>query len=542
MLSWFENQEGTWQIENTDGKPPVIKPYVKGLRAPKEIFIAAYLVRNGIGVEKLPKNLARYYAKGVGSDGFPIAGVSSDIPDPPDYFIPNPYYQAETAEVIKDAQTIAALLSFFKKGERSAADTLSVSITRIPDGIDWCELAQVNHDKDPLFAKTRINMSRRITGSHPHPNPNFLYAGSVNMARILAASGSDSKELNKCSPEKEFERFKSYAESILSGRKNVAGRNAAFMSALALPEEGRRLLLKIYAAKELDADIRARAVINIYLSYSPENFDWFKTEFENMNAKYRGAHKPIPSPDGTVLAYATFALGEAPPQRTKEAFGILYRAFEGEKHPTRRWSLMGSIAKLGYGMIALEYCDKMDKDFEIDNLKKYFSENDFWYYNKENTDSFKDYVIKNIITLFPDRPPSPEEIDKLKSWIGREANPEIRADLIAILANSGKADEAIKDAENAILPLLLGDLKDKAMAEELVLSLGKIDHPKIKDMLLRVFDKHPELAPEIGDVFIRRGFQSDKLIKELKNRLDNTKGDSWQRTYAALLLILMGEM
>ncbi|MFH1618174.1 MAG: hypothetical protein ABIB65_06360, partial [Candidatus Margulisiibacteriota bacterium] len=101
IRSWFFDGRRYWEIENTSGCPPRMRAFRKGLRVPKQIIIAAWLVRNGVGVDELPVELARYYKLGVDGSGFPVAGAKTDLPEPPEGFQPNPFYRKTEKEIKK---------------------------------------------------------------------------------------------------------------------------------------------------------------------------------------------------------------------------------------------------------------------------------------------------------------------------------------------------------------------------------------------------------------------------------------------------------
>jgi hypothetical protein len=159
-------------------------------------------------------------------------------------------------------------------------------------------------------------------------------------------------------------------------------------------------------------------------------------------------------------------------------------------------------------------------------------------------------VVGEIRILYPVEAPTPTDLQKLKSMIEKEEDKITKAKLISVLAVIGEKDTAIRLVERDIFPLLLEpELSNRREAEQLILSLGEISSPKIKEILLSVYRKHPDLVLEIGDVFVRKNFYSEEIIEKLKKLL-NDAGDetpenpgepAWRRTYAALLLILMNE-
>ncbi|MFH1347863.1 MAG: hypothetical protein ABIH22_04150 [Candidatus Margulisiibacteriota bacterium] len=503
MLSWYKDKDNLWQIENTDGGKPRRVPFKKGLRVPKEIFIAAYLIRNGIKVSQLPKKLTRFYKRGVGKDGFPIAGESTDLPKPPDHFMPNPYYVPEIEDIIKEAKIIAAMLSLFGKHEEPEPGAMTLSILKIPDGVDWCEVAQKSLGGYKLLSAS--GRSDRLSGiNRGKPQGFLLYATAITLAQFHLKVKN--KKFESCTPEYEYEKFKNYVGELLTKHKNdiPIDNLSRFMSNT---DRAKKLLRKLYETKSLDSEIRYRAFAWLSVISSPDDLGLFKEGLLGDN-------------DQVIKVFSTLALRKMNKEMVKEVADIFFAAFQKEKDPYVKLAIMAGLAMLGYGMESLEY---MDGNLTSANEKR--------------------TLTNRIHKLHLAETPSENDFQYLKSLIEKEKDPITKANLIAILAANGKREEALDYAEKMISPLLLGkELQDRKEAEELVLSLGKISSPKIKEMLLSVFDIRPELVLEIGDVFARQNFHSEKIIEQLKKLMDNEDENSWRRTCAALLLILMNEL
>jgi hypothetical protein len=548
LRSWFlENKQTLWEIENTDGNPTRRTPYTKGLRVPKEMFIAAYLIGNGVEINQLPQNLARFYrrsvksaASGNGCNGclwFPPAGVVSGL-TVPDGFVPNPYFgivnpnpvarnledfydkMIETSKIIRRARTIATMISLYREPKKMTPDTISLSFIKIPDGIDWCEIAR-NENGDLVLGIPDVpqpdGLNEQITGDVGNIKEyfyNLLYAPTVIIASLLFEKGHE--EFESCTQKNEYEKFKASAQRILNGEINRELFDN-LTRAMSAPGQARELLVKIYRANNLDLEVRKVAFVMLEYIHSPEDFEFFRKEL-------LGATEPF------IKVLSIMALREMQGETAKKAAELFFSELQKEKDPYLKYSFVVGLAKLGYGMEALKY---MDANLTLAIEKR--------------------TLTNRVLQLYPEREPTQEDLQYLKSLIEKEDDAITKANLIAILADAGEEVEALNYANNMILPLLLNqELQDRTESEQLVLSLGEIFHPQTREMLLSVFKIHPELVLEIGDIFARQEFQSEIVIEELKRVLNNTSDHlkvsddpelaSWRRTYAALLLILMGEL
>jgi hypothetical protein len=547
LRSWFlENKQTLWEIENTDGNPTRRTPYTKGLRVPKEMFIAAYLIKNGVALNQLPQNLARFYRRGAksaasgnGDSGFPPTGVVSGL-TVPEGFVPNPYFgiikpnpvarnlkdfydkMIETSKIIRKARMIATMISLYREPQKIMPDMISLSFIKIPDGIDWCEIARNENGElriGTLGVPQPDGLNEQITGDVANIETyfyNLLYAPTVTVASLLFEKGHE--EFESCTQKNEYDKFKATAQKILNG-EIVADQELFdnFTRAMSAPGHTRELLIKIYRANNLDLDVRQAAFALLMHIHSPEDFEFFRKEL-------------LGASDIFIKVYSILALREMRGEMAKKAAELFFSELQKENTPYLKYSFMVGLAKLGYGMEALKY---LDANLTLANEKR--------------------TLTNRVLQLYPDREPTQEDLQYLKGLIEKEGDAITRANLIAILASAGEETEAISHAVNMVLPLLLNqELPDKTEAEQLVLSLGKIFHPQIREMLLSVFMIHPELVLEIGDIFARQEFRSEIVIEELKRVLNNTSDylkvsddpelASWRRTYAALLLILMGEL
>lgn len=221
LLSWFEDDKGVWEIENTDGSFPRLTPFRMGLRAPKDIFKAAYLARNGVSVSQLPGELAGLYSRGVRPDGFPVAGAKTDLPEPPEGKILNPYYKMpdpvpddddlkkkkykkilRTQNIIKEALVWAMMRNF----HFSDADGTSLSLIRVPEGIDWCRRTK-EWDQRESLGRYEDRFYEEINY--------WRYLYQVRAADLLYAAGKE--KYAECTTETELKKFEQTAKAVLAG-------------------------------------------------------------------------------------------------------------------------------------------------------------------------------------------------------------------------------------------------------------------------------------------------------------------------------------
>jgi len=519
-LSWYKEGQTLTQIENTNGGLPRKSPFTTGLRVPKSIFIAAYLVKNGVKPWKLPPDLARFYHRGADSDGFPIAGISTNKPDPPEDFLPNKYYVGDIEQSLKEAKIISIALSLPGKSA-SVPEGLSLSFMPYPANIDWCEIANDFHYLLTINGPVAQGRNDRF----PKYQTEITYATAVTAAHILRESGVAG--FDTCNPRKEFEEFKSYAENILNGKENKYYGNK-FKKWMADPQKAKNLLFNIYRSDKVSRDRRLQVFV-ILSHFFPEDLEFFKNESLN-------------NPDKAIKSYATFALRQAGNDKREEAIKVLHKMLEKNNDPYIKYAAMVAIAVLDEGMEAIIFFEQMQLSM------------------KE-----KITLTARINRLHPEGLATQEEVIRLNKLIEKENNFTVKANLIAILAINGQVKQALSHIKRTILPLLidknlteLGKNKQSINtnpsieAQEIVLALGRINAPEIIDMLFAIYNAHPELATEIADGLVRQRIYSEKIIKELKaslsedsddrGLLDNNGEQTWRRTHAALLLLLMEEL
>ena len=524
VLSWHKEGKVLMQIENTDGGKPRRSPFTNGFRVPKSIFIAAYLVRNGVKPWQLPPHLSRVYFRGSDHEGFPIAGVSANKPDPPDDFIPNKYFVGDLEKAVKEAAIMMAAISISKKNTTDPGG-LSLSFTPYPPNIDWCAVA--NDFYDPMISgkPSADGKIERLAFLTPRYSNEMNYFAAITAAYILTETGVPGFE--KCIPEKEYKDFEAYANLLLEGKEKKYN-NDKFKKWMANPQKAKDLLIKIYRSDTVGKDLRLH-VFTILAIFFPEDLEFFKNEF-------------LHNPDQAIKGFATFALRQMGKDKRDDAIKVMNEMLAKTNDPYIKYAIMVAFAKLGYGIEAI-------KHFEHTSL------------------SLKEKITLTARThrLHPENSASPEEINKLNQLIESETNYTIKANLIASLAANGQAEMAIKHVKQKFLPLLIDkNLTELANnkpsihnapifdAQEIVLALGKIDSPEIIDLLFTVFGAHPELAPEIADGLMRQRVYSEQIIKALKAGLSEASDDlgildhqgeqTWRRTYAALLVLLMEEL
>ncbi|MFA4967110.1 MAG: hypothetical protein WC624_02700 [Candidatus Margulisiibacteriota bacterium] len=523
MLSWFNDGTHLWQIENTDGGVPRRK-FEAGLRVPKDIFIAAYLVRNGVKVSELPNRLARLYSRGINANGFPVAGESTDLPDPSDDFKPNPHFQPEIKEIIKEARVMATVISFSQEPDTPPFDAMGLNLFKIPEGINWCDVAQ-----DAVNSHSRLwgelpgsflevaqdyyGVST-IWGSYPIL-VQATYSTAVGIAGLMVAKN---KEFEACTPENELKKLDEYV-GILLNKGSYTG-PFEFLRALAIPEKGREAMLKIYRSENIDQKMKLEAYLMLVYAASSKDIGLFKEEL-------------FYSLDETIRTYSSHALSRMGKRNAQAIIDILYPLFQKEKDRSIEFSLARSLGRINYGGPALIILG------EASGYK---------YENEWAEKGWKRLISNDISKIQPSGNPTPDEIEKLKGIIEKEDDPVTKAILISVLFANGKPEEALLYAEKYIFRLLLN--KDTPEANMLVLAIGKIDSPRVRETLLAALNINPQLAVEIGDVFFRQDYRSDEIIAALKKVL-NDAGDETpenpgepvgRRTYAALLLILMNEL
>ncbi|MFH1347862.1 MAG: hypothetical protein ABIH22_04145 [Candidatus Margulisiibacteriota bacterium] len=554
-LSWLRDADKLWQIENTNGGPPRRIPLEKGLRTPKEIFIAAYLVNNGIKVDQLPKKLARLYKRGVGIEGLPVAGISTDLPAPPDYLIPNPYFgvkdpkpiakntkdlypklfflshkqSVETAEIIKGARINAMAISFFQEPEKPMPGTTSISIIKIPAGIDWCDVAEKTIDYPENNYRWGGSLSYEFA-IQPFATFDFLrrlrYLAAINMAKIL--SGSADKHFENCTPKAEYEKFVDGVEKVLREGKEFDEDQECFMSkqllrGLSDREKARKELFKIIDKFGTIQSMGEEALSLLAIIGSPEDFDFFKGKLFDGAGEYFNRLLPI--------EFSSYALMNMD-YEARDIANIFTSAFKNESHGVLRGLMTVQLGKLGYGMEAL----KLMENELLPGLED-------WYDDPETKGplGYKRWITDNISTLHPDSV-TDKDIRLLKTMIEKEEDLFTKANLIAILAGEGKKAEVIEYVKKLDLSKL-DDYHDRIGSwQNLVFSLGKIDSPETKEILISILDAYPELATAVADAFLRQRIYSEKAIKELKRILNNVLIDTEERQYAALLLVQMGEL
>jgi len=155
----IENVEHLWKKTN--------KRYNGcGFPVHRDAFIAAYLVKNGIEPEELPADISRIYSikkrwkgcpkKGkkiveniVAESGFPDPGVKSGI-SVPSYFMENPYYLANTEDIISLAKGLYAAYKFAHLHDEEEfvevnvdGNKMLINAIIIPEKVDWGELLEL---------------------------------------------------------------------------------------------------------------------------------------------------------------------------------------------------------------------------------------------------------------------------------------------------------------------------------------------------------------------------------------------------------------
>lgn len=283
-------------IENTDHAWKTAKEKYKGcgLIVPREIFIAAYLVKHGISHEELPSNLLALYEtkkvwkgcslkkKGLISDnlkedGFPNPDVGSGLTLPP-YFVPNPNFELEEEKIVEMAKGVFAAYQMshitderrFLKTKIDGKQMLVKPIT-IPGDVDWGEVLERFvwyfgfSDLTP-FLTEEVKCCIPFFSIKPEAIPDIIEG----------------------LPAKEKAKFEHYTRESICGRyKEVVEGGTieqlkkylsySFCTGLSEP-------LKRRYAKERDEDILWFGLGSMGL---PENFDFLLNEFKSGNERIK---------------------------------------------------------------------------------------------------------------------------------------------------------------------------------------------------------------------------------------------------------------
>ncbi|NYZ74419.1 hypothetical protein H0O00_04715 [Candidatus Micrarchaeota archaeon] len=159
-----------------------------GLVAPRDIFIAGYLVKNGVDPARFPRNLASLYNVTISRKGCPesgkdigdieLSGESSGVklPSPgvksglsvPSYFVPNPRHKSNAKQIVDTARVLFAAykVSHMESGEIASiaqggsAQGVSLGFTplELPADANWGEVIErykADLASDILFRFTR---------------------------------------------------------------------------------------------------------------------------------------------------------------------------------------------------------------------------------------------------------------------------------------------------------------------------------------------------------------------------------------------------
>ena len=514
MRSWYQDQHGLWQIENTDGGPPRIIPFTKGLRTPSNIFVAAYLVRNGVKVAALPDRLAKLYSLGVGKGGFPVAGVSTDLPKPPNELVPNPYFGVKdpkklakqkkdtgdtkelfknvfvrTAEIIKFARVDVMMRALYFQKLSSQA---TLTLFNVPREIDWCKIAAAKTDK-PLLGSGHQTYDVRLTG---YSDP-YRYLTAVSAADILLAQGNN--KYQHCTSKSEQAKYYSNIKGIMQDNLQ----NKVIIRLLNL----RRIFSFADMSHALDLTMQAKHTACLF------HFLPLPPKYMPMVIAKLG--KPSTRTESCVL----YGLGNAVESEAEIAIKALYSATQNLNNDLS--AIATSLARLGEGRQALDLSKRLVAA------------------NPEEYDQNK-HLFAEITSLHKNGPASQADIKIIKDMVNKEKDSVAKAQLIAILSINGQTKVALQYTKTMIMPIFASVNLKNADAEEIVLALGRIESPQTKALLMQIFALKPELAPEIASIFVQQGFRDERIIQALKSIVYNGTLEADRRKYAAVFLIEMG--
>ncbi|MEM4272619.1 MAG: hypothetical protein QXH30_03430, partial [Candidatus Bilamarchaeaceae archaeon] len=286
-----------------------------GMEVPPEMFIAAYLHKNGIDLDEIPKRLSRFYdvqkswpgcpneeknmndmSGAQNSYSFPKPGAKSGL-SVPSYFVPNPEYQASTEEVVKMARALFAAYQFAQEnGEKMVVDDKqnpnkpvpqtsrnegSVEMVllkplRLPKDADWGLVIESFKD---YFSKNamvpywpeRIKCNYTFSSIPPETIPDMI----ARMPEEESRKWEYYKRENIC------KRMKRAAE--VGTISEIFGYGAFTFCVKDYPEVNKAL--KRRYLEERNGDMLRYVLGDVPF---PENFDFFLSEFRNApNAEIR---------------------------------------------------------------------------------------------------------------------------------------------------------------------------------------------------------------------------------------------------------------
>jgi len=508
MMSWHNRKGKLFEIENTYGGTPVRTRYKNGLRVSKDTLVAAYLLENGFELEELPDSVRKYYKKGIGDSYLPVAGESTDLPDPPDYFIPNPYYETkkkpkigstrelyekmkETMDIINYARAVYTIEKFLQFRMDSQDGEFTVYPIPIPDDIDWCDI--VFREEHNLESEVSNALGpARLSSSIPKGY------GAVEIATLLAEKGDDKSAL--CTRIKMYEKYKREIELVSEGQKPESFFEGGPQCALFGGEKCREFMLPLYVGGN-PHDLNFEILFGLAYIASEEDFDLFVHELNNHE-------------DWAFKIVSALALARVGGPEAEKA---LFSALQTEKEFEARMGIIYALGILGHAGPALDFLaenqDSEDKD--ILEKKRYQSEN-----------------------LRPDKL-IPEEVERIDSMISKETDLTTRAHLVAALAKTYKKEKAVTYAKELLVPeMIKTDNKEYDLSRP-ILSFAEIESPEIEEMLLSVLEHHPDTAPEIGRVLAGARLKSDKIVDALMKILADPDAEMARREYAAYALVKM---
>ncbi|MFA4967481.1 MAG: hypothetical protein WC624_04610 [Candidatus Margulisiibacteriota bacterium] len=501
---WLQNQQGLWEIESVDGKKPVLTPFRGGFRVPKDIVIVAYLLRNGVNINQLPKRLRQYYLHGVSGSGFPVAGISTNLPDPPDSPIPNPYYKPDTAKIIRNAKIDRLSLALLEWGNSSPGD---IALLPIPAGVDWCEEARFGITRNPSIPFHDFAHDYTINSDFDY----IRYKTAVSAADILSHFGNQVK--GNCTSEKEIKAFENYAIGVMEG--TFTERSVNIERAIVNPAAARAALLRLSRQPNIKLGLRRQILANMRYARNLDDFELFAHELTATdNYKNRGS---------SILSL--LELKGINPGRIKS---VLLDALRKESDKlVKDWIRIG-LARLGFGLEALELAQKEGV------IKDHCRE-----------------IAMNCKSLNPYGRSSDEEISALKRFIPGEEYYAARAYLIGLLAVAENSKAALSLYKQEILPLFDYSrnelIKSKTIRflndqEDWIDALGRIKSPEVETILLKIFARSPELAPAIGYQLFIHGFYNANVTDKLFQIMNDKSNPLDKRNSAALVLAMTGKI
>jgi len=526
ILSWYQSVSGLWQIENTDGGRPYRTPYVNGLRLPSDVYVVSYLLNNGIELKQLPGRFAEYYKHGMTVNKWPIAGVSHDLPPPPD-FLPNNYYYESSAGILGKAElTKTADDLFLSESDPVGRYEAPVQVVKLYPGVDWCveanrEISSISGTENQTYFNHNLFDGRKKM---------FRYRAAIMMADLGVKSGAYNGE--RCLPSAEFAAFRRQAELIISHKADSWGNLRR--KAMADLKRARPFLTKIFNDTTIKRQVRVQAYNVLMVINDPADFKLFASEYASDSNKFHSTDDEETMSYKYSMRFSAIAyFGNQQGEFRKEAGELLFSSL---KEPPL--AITTTLTNYNYQEILFE--------MSAYNLIKLGRGAEVLPYYKARSGMAEGYKLQILDGLldFSSKQDPPIDQAAIEEQVNRpEEGPAAKVYWIALLAKSGELSKAEAYLEKfKIWEYLLSPNDPLGIKGNVILTLRSISSPKIKPLLLRVLANRPEFAVEIADVFQQTGQLHEPLISTLRGIFNNESLDQKRREYAAYVLLRYGRL